>query len=192
MGVSFLPLIFAAEAAMPPRIVFDTTETIEIRADAPHVWRALTDMGVIEPRPALPYRLGLGYPVRGEIVGEGVGAIRRGVFSTGVALERVTEWKPNRKLAFTVQSSPPAVVELSPYRHVYAPHVKGYFNTSYTSFEIVPTAGGSRIIERTSHELRLDPILYWMPFARWIIHENNMRVLNHVRRRAEIFAQSST
>jgi hypothetical protein len=32
--------------------------------------------------------------------------------------------------------------------------------------------------------LRLDPVLYWMPFARWIIHENNMRVLTHIRDQA--------
>jgi hypothetical protein len=29
------------------------------------------------------------------------------------------------------------------------------------------------------------PVLYWLPFARWIVHENNTRVLNHIKRQAE-------
>jgi hypothetical protein len=76
--------------------------------------------------------------------------------------------------------------ELSPYRHVNAPHVKGYFRTTFTSFEIVPLGQSRcRLIEHTGHELKLDPILYWMPLARWIIHENNYRVLSHIREQSE-------
>jgi hypothetical protein len=76
--------------------------------------------------------------------------------------------------------------ELSPYAHVHAPHVAGYFRTTSTSFELLPLAGGgTRIIERTEHELKLDPVLYWLPMARWAIHENNMRVLTHSRSQAE-------
>src|SRR5262249_11910137 len=144
-------------------------------------------MDATDESPALPFRLGVAYPRGGEIIGEGVGALRRGEFSTGIAFERVTEWVPERKLAFTVISDVPAMRELSPYRHVHAPHVVGYFRTTYTSFEIVPRADGrSDIVERTSHELRLEPIFYWLPMARWIVHENNARVLAHIRRQAEL------
>jgi len=31
----------------------------------------------------------------------------------------------------------------------------------------------------------LDPVLYWLPLARWMVHENNARVLAHIRRHAE-------
>jgi hypothetical protein len=135
---------------------------------------------------ALPFRLGVAYPLGGEIIGEGVGAIRRGAFSTGTALERVTEWIPDRKLAFTVLNDVPSMQELSPYEHVHAPHVIGYFRTRTTSFEILPRGSGrSEIVEQTSHELRLDPVFYWLPLARWIVHENNARVLAHIRREAE-------
>ncbi len=186
MSVAFLPLVFASEYVLPASTSFSTSESIDIDA-APHeVWRAIVRMDPIAEPPALPFRLGVAYPLHGEIVGEGVGAIRKGTFSTGVALERVTEWRFDRKLAFVVFSDPPAMHEMSPYAHVNAPHVKGYFRTTYTSFEIVPLAnGGSRVLETTRHELRLDPILYWMQFARWIIHENNMRVLTHMRDQAE-------
>ena len=136
--------------------------------------------------PALPFRLGVAYPLSGEIIGEGVGATRRGEFSTGVALEQVTEWVPNRKLTFVVLVDVPSMRELSPWRHVHAPHVTGYFNSMRTSFELVPRAdGGTEIIERTSHELKLEPALYWLPLARWIVQLNNARVLSHIRQQAE-------
>jgi hypothetical protein len=138
----------------------------------------------------LPFRLGVAYPIAGHVIGEGVGALRRGEFSTGIADERVTEWVPLRKLSFAVASDVPAMHELSPYRHVHAPHAVGYFRTIDTSFELVQGPDGStQINERTSHELRLDPILYWLPLARWVIHQNNSRVLAHIRRQAERAAE---
>jgi hypothetical protein len=76
--------------------------------------------------------------------------------------------------------------ELSPYQNVHAPHVVGYFTTVSTSFELLPQADGrTEIIEESSHRLRLDPIFYWLPFARLIIHENNARVLTHIRAQSE-------
>jgi hypothetical protein len=80
----------------------------------------------------------------------------------------------------------PGMRELSPYEHVHAPHVIGYFRTTYTSFELVPRSdGGTDIVEHTSHELRLDPVPYWLPMARWIVRQNNARVLEHIRAHAE-------
>ena len=46
-------------------------------------------------------------------------------------------------------------------------------------------AGRTEIVERTSHQLKLDPVFYWLPLARWIVHENNARVLGHIKRQAE-------
>jgi hypothetical protein len=120
------------------------------------------------------------------VFGEGVGALRYGDFSTGTAVERVTEWQENRKLTFTVLKDIPGLRELSPYRHVHAPHVHGYFTTRETSFELVPRADGvTEIVERTSHQLKLDPALYWLPFARYMVDTNNARVLRHIKQQAE-------
>jgi len=186
MSIALLPMAFATEHALPVQTVFDTQETIDIHAPPQAVWQSLIHMDSIDIPPALPFRLGVAYPLRGEIVGEGVGAIRRGVFSTGIAIERVTIWEPQRKLAFVVLSNPPAMHELSPYRHVNAPHVHGYFETISTSFEIVTLAGGNvHVIEHTAHEMKLDPVLYWLPFARLIVHENNTRVLGYIKEHAE-------
>jgi uncharacterized membrane protein YhaH (DUF805 family) len=181
-----LPLVLAVESVLPPAASFDSYQTIEVGAPPEAVWASLVRMRPIDEPPALPFRLGIAYPLGGEIVGEGVGAIRHGEFSTGTALERVTEWVPNRKLAFVVVNDVPAMRELSPYDHVHAPHVVGYFRTTQTSFELAPRPDGrTEIIERTSHELKLDPVPYWLPMARWVVHANNARVLRHIRQQAE-------
>lgn len=184
--VASLPLVFAAEAALNGVTSFATEQTVEVSASPAAVWRAIVHMDTIDEGLALPFRLGVAYPIRGDIVGEGVGALRLGEFSTGTAVERVTEWVPQRKLAFVVENDVPAMRELSPYEHVHAPHVVGYFRSAYTSFELVPRGENrTEIIERTAHELRLEPVLYWLPLARWVIAQNNARVLAHIRHQAE-------
>jgi uncharacterized membrane protein YhaH (DUF805 family) len=185
-AIALVPLILVSEWLMPTTTRFDTQQSIEINAPPTVVWQSIIRMDMRDEPVALPYRLGLAYPLGGEVVGEGVGALRRGEFSTGTALERVTEWIPDRKLAFVVEKDVPALRELSPYEHVHAPHVRGYFLTNLTSFELVPLPGNrTHLVERTSHELRLEPILYWMPLARLVVDLNNDRVLRHIKHRAE-------
>jgi hypothetical protein len=184
-AVALLPLVFALESAFPPTASFDTSENIVVEAPPELVWRAIVQMAPIAAPPALPFRLGVAYPLGGEIIGEGVGAVRRGEFSTGTAIEQVTEWIAQRKLTFVVLNDVLSMRELSPYQHVHAPHVVGYFRTTSTSFELLPQPGGqTQIVERTSHELKLDPVFYWLPLARWMVHENNARVLAHIRGQA--------
>jgi hypothetical protein len=185
-GFALLPLLFAVENILGATTSFDTHQTIAVRAPPDVVWRSIVHMETIDEPLALPFRLGVAYPLRGEIIGEGVGALRRGEFSTGTAFERVTEWIPGRKLAFVVLNDVPSMHELSPYGHVHTPHLVGYFRTTTTSFELSARPDGhTELIERTSHQLRLDPVLYWLPLARWVVHENNARVLAHIRRQAE-------
>jgi hypothetical protein len=185
-SLALLPLVFGVEDVVSATTTFDTSETVVVDAPPQAVWNAIVHMDPLDPPTALPFRLGVAYPLGGQIAGEGVGAIRYGAFSTGMALERVTQWVPNRRIAFTVLKDVPGMHELSPYSHVHAPHVVGYFATRTMSFELKPQPDGrTEIIERTSHALKLDPVFYWLPFARWIVHENNMRVLEHIRRQSE-------
>jgi uncharacterized membrane protein YhaH (DUF805 family) len=181
-----LPLVLAGEVLLMPAISFQTHNTVEIDAPAARVWESIVAMNPIDEPPPMLFRLGMAYPLGGRITGEGVGATRLGAFSTGTTLERVTEWQPGRKITFTVLNDVPAMRELSPYEHVYAPHALGYFTTMDMSFELLPLGDGrTRLIERTSHTLRLEPVLYWLPLARIMLDQNNARVLEHIRRQAE-------
>lgn len=186
MSVAVLPILFALEAAMPPAAPIVVDQSIEIAAPREKVWSALTSSEPIRSSPGLVEQAGLAYPIGSRLIGEGVGARRIGLFSTGTARERVTEWNPGRKLAFAVLDQPPAMEEMSPYRRVHAPHVSGYFETEWTSFEIEELpGGGTRLTARAAHVLRIDPVLYWAPIARWAIHQNVSRVLRDIRGKAE-------
>ena len=191
MSVAILPALFATERAAPATVMFQQEETVIVSADADATWRAVIHMSPIAERPALPFRLGLAYPLKGEVIGEGVGAIRKGYFSTGIATERVTDWAPGRRLGFDITHDAPSLKELSPYSHVNAPHVEGYFRTSHAAFTLTPLADGrTRMTLKTWHALDLQPAAYWLPFARWAIHANKLRVLTQIERQAEAEAFS--
>lgn len=185
-SVALLPLIFLLDAAMPPELPIATREAITINAPPKTVWASLIADRPVREKPGLVGLAGLAYPVAGRIVGEGVGAHRHGRFSTGTADERVTVWQPGRALAFRVVRQPPAMEEMSPYRKLQTPHLVGYFDTSETRFDLQPLPGGrTRLSVRAGHVLRIDPVLYWGPVARWATGQNVERVLSDVRRDAE-------
>jgi hypothetical protein len=186
LGVTILPVVFFAEAAMPPSVTITTHESIDIAASPSIIWRALISDAPIAGKPQLVAYAGFAFPVRGRLLGEGVGAVRLGEFSTGTARERVTVWQPGKRLAFVVLHQPAMMEEMSPYRRVHAPHLNGYFETDTTSFELrsLPT-GKTRLVAQATHRLRIDPALYWEPLARWAIKLNVTRVLESIKDAAE-------
>ena len=184
--VALLPLMFAADAIPPPDALMLTNESIVIRAPASRVWQAVTSDDRIREPSTLVGRLGLAYPKRGRLDGSRVGAARSGYFSTGVAREKVTEWQKDRTLGFVVLKQPPTMTEMSPYRHVNAPHLNGYFETGETRFEIESLSDQkSRLTILAAHRLRIDPIIYWEPIARWAASSNTRRVLRDLKSKAE-------
>jgi uncharacterized membrane protein YhaH (DUF805 family) len=186
LSVAIIPLLFASEQALPRTSAFTDAVSIEVAATPDAVWQAVLNMDTITEAPSMLFRLGIAYPVRGEVIGEGVGARRRGYFSTGVAEEEITEWAPGEALAFVILSEPPSLRELSPYQHVHAPHVNGYFRSAQARIDIAEIAWGrTRVTLTTAHELDLQPAVYWLPLARWIVRENKGRVLRQIQRQAE-------
>jgi len=186
MSIAILPVLFVLEASMPPATAITTSAHIDIAASPEDVWQAITSDEPIGLPPGLPGSAGLAFPVGGRLLGEGVGATRLGMFSTGIAKERVTIWEPGHVLAFTVLSQPPAMEEMSPYRKVHAPHLSGYVVTGDTRYILSPLRdGGTRLTLQATTILRLDPILYWEPIARWAFDANVRRVLSSAKLQAE-------
>ncbi len=185
-SVALLPLIFLLDAAMPPELPIATRAAITIDAPPEAVWASLTADRPVREKPGLVGLAGLAYPVAARIAGEGAGAHRHGVFSTGTADERITVWQPGRALAFRVVRQPPAMEEMSPYRKLQTPHLVGTFDTGETRFDLQPLPGArTRLTVRAGHVLRIDPVLYWGPIARWAIGQNVGRVLRDIRHDAE-------
>jgi hypothetical protein len=185
MSIALLPLIFAVESAIPPSMTMETQQSIEISADRNSVWKALTSDAPVDKPAGLVGFAGLAYPIESHLVGSGRGAERLGVFSTGLSRERVTRWEPGVSLGFRVEKQPPAMEEMSPYRKVHAPHLEGYFDTTQTSFTLRTLPNGSTLLTaRATHILRIDPVLYWEPIARWAIKQNVNRVLADIKAKA--------
>ena len=86
------------------------------------------------------------------------------------------------RLGFSVSAQPPPMRELSPYRHVLAPHLDGYLQVRSGEFLLVPLPGGrTRLEGRTRYELRVFPAAYWSLWSDALIHAIHARVLEHVK-----------
>lgn len=189
---ALLVTLLVLEQLSPTQGTFTSTHSIRIDAPPAAVWRAVTRMEPMRKTPTLPFLLGVAYPTGGELLGRHAGALRHGHFSTGTAVERVTSYEPQRELAFEVLSEPPSMVELSFYDTVHAPHVQGYFRTLRGTFRLTELpAATTRLWEQTEHALDLEPLAYWLPMARWMVEQNNARVLRHISRQAEAAAGHS-
>jgi uncharacterized membrane protein YhaH (DUF805 family) len=169
-------------AAAPERVVLST---LEIEAPPERVWRHVVAFDEIREEPGWYFKLGLAYPVRARIVGEGPGAVRFCEFTTGAFREPITAWEAPTRLAFDVADQPPPLNELSPYARVLAPHQQNYFRTTRGEFRLVPLPGGrTRLEGRTWYSLRIYPTAYWTVLADRIIHDIHQRVLRHIEARA--------
>jgi hypothetical protein len=159
---------------------------IEIASSRETVWRHVVSFEEIRTPPAWYFRIGLAYPLRARIDGTGVGAVRLCEFTTGAFTEPITAWDAPHRLAFDVTSQPAPLQEWSPYRKVYAPHLKGFFQTTRGEFRLATLSnGGTRLEGRTWYTLRMQPQVYWTLFADAIVHRIHQRVLEHIKLEAE-------
>lgn len=174
-----LPLSSALESP-DTASVREVVTALEIDASPEVVWRNVIAFPPLAEPTEVLFRLGVSYPVRAEIHGEGVGAIRECVFSTGAFVEPITAWEPARRLAFDVVTAPPPLRELTPYR-VDPPHLDGYLVPVRGEFRLVPLPGGrTRLEGSTWYEQRLRPEGYWVLFSDGIISRIHGRVLAHI------------
>jgi uncharacterized membrane protein YhaH (DUF805 family) len=184
--VAAVPLLAAGESRLAVAPVHDVTTTIEIDAPPEAVWPHVIGFSDLPEPPRWEYRLGVAYPVRARIDGQGVGAVRRCEFSTGPFVEPITVWDPPRRLAFDVVQQPPSMTEWSPYHDVHAPHLEGYMTSKGGEFRLVELPGRRTRLEGTTHyTLAIYPDLYWRGWAELLLHGIHTRVLQHVKRLSE-------
>ena len=143
-------------------------------------------MAELPPPPEWFFRLGIAYPQRARIDGEGVGAVRRCEFSTGPFVEPITVWDEPRRLEFAVTENPPPMHEWSPYRDLTPRHLHGYLVSRQGRFLLTPLAGGRTRLEGTTwYTNRMWPAPYWNLWSDHIIHRIHQRVLIHIQKLAE-------
>jgi uncharacterized membrane protein YhaH (DUF805 family) len=186
LAIVVLPLSSALEADRPPTVLREVRSSVEVDAPADVVWRDVVAFPPLPEPTDVVFRTGIAYPKSAEISGQGVGAVRRCVFSTGAFVEPITRWEPERRLSFDVASQPRPLHEWSPFADVAPPHLDGYFRSRRGEFRLTPLPGGrTRLEGSTWYEMRLYPEAYWVLFGDALIARIHGRVLRHVKQVAE-------
>jgi uncharacterized membrane protein YhaH (DUF805 family) len=182
-----VPASFGIEhvaALRAPEFVVRTA--IEINAPPEKVWNQVVAFAEIPPPKELLFRAGIAYPIRAEISGRGVGAVRHCVFSTGPFVEPIEVWDEPRLLQFGVTANPAPLNELSPYGNIQPPHLHGYFVSEKGQFLLTALPGGRTRLEGTTwYHDTIWPAAYWRLWSDYIIHRIHLRVLEHIRDVAE-------
>jgi uncharacterized membrane protein YhaH (DUF805 family) len=186
LAVVVLPISASLDAGRPATELREVRSAIEIDAPPEAVWRKVIAFPPLPEPSELVFRAGVAYPQRAEIVGEGVGAVRRCVFSTGAFVEPITRWEPGHRLSFDVTEQPKPLQEWSPYAGIAPPHLDGYFRSRRGEFRLVALAGNrTRLEGSTWYEMRLQPAAYWVLYGDAIIKRIHRRVLRHIKSTAE-------
>jgi hypothetical protein len=185
-AIAALPAWMLIDGQRPPTLLREVVSSVVIDAPPAVVWKNVVQFPPLAPPSELTFRAGIAYPQRAWIDGEGVGAVRYCVFSTGAFVEPITHWEPGRRLSFDVTSQPAPLEEWSPYASVAAPHLDGYFLSRRGEFRLVELADGRiRLEGSTWYEMRMFPEAYWSLFGDAIISRIHARVLSHIRDQAE-------
>jgi hypothetical protein len=193
LGVVLLPASAVINARQPASPLREVRSAVVINASPDIVWRNVVQFPPLSEPSDLVFRAGIAYPKRAEIIGEGVGAVRYCVFSTGAFVEPITRWEPGRRLSFDVRSQPRPMQEWSPYADIAPPHLDGYFRSRRGEFRLVALADGrTRLEGSTWYEMRLEPEAYWILFGDALISRIHHRVLTHVKAVTELAISDSS
>jgi hypothetical protein len=181
-----LPSLAGMEHARPTDLkVLKVTSTIVIDAPPPSVWKNVVSFSELPAPTEAIFKTGLAYPLRAEISGNGVGAERHCVFSTGAFVEPITVWQEPALLRFNVAQEPPPMLELSPFK-IHPRHLDHYFAAHQGEFRLTALPGGRTRLEGTTwYRLRFAPEGYWELWSDEIVHRIHMRVLNHIKTLSE-------
>jgi uncharacterized membrane protein YhaH (DUF805 family) len=175
-----LILLEHAVGETPP--LYEVKTSVVIKSDPETVWNHVVTFSQLPPPTEAMFKTGIAYPIRAEMHGQGVGAERHCIFSTGPFVEPITVWDEPRLLAFDVTSQPRAMEEWSIYKNLSPPHLENYFVARRGQFELKPLPDGTTLLEGTTwYQNRYWPAPYWHLWSDQIIDGIHNRVLVHIR-----------
>ena len=123
--------------------------TIHINATAESVWQHITEVDIASFRhPTYFALLDIPKPLRAEVVEPGVGGARTAFFSNGLRFtQKITEWQPPERYAFTFRADPG-------FRVAYFLDLSdGPFRMKCGAYRIAPGQGGARLSLSSQYEL---------------------------------------
>ena len=182
-----LPALILAEYALAgPPALYEMKTSVVINSDPQTVWTHVVTFSQLPPPTEAMFKTGIAYPIRAEMHGQGAGAERHCVFSTGAFVEPITVWDEPRLLKFDVTDQPPAMEELSIYNNVRPPHLEDYFVARRGQFELKALPDGTTLLEGTTwYQNYYWPAPYWHLWSDYIVNGIHTRVLLHIKSLAE-------
>jgi len=178
----------------PPVDLRRVTSEIVIEAPADVVWSQIESVPEIRPEeqpPALYLAIGFPRPLSAVIDRPGVGGVREARFEGGVLfLEKVTDWQPGRRLAFTIDAQEHLIPPTTLDEHV---TIGGpYFDVLTGTYQIEPLGEG-RVRLHLASELRISTNFnfyagWWADLIMASIQEN---ILEIVKARSERLAAAA-
>lgn len=192
VGVLAAPLMLCGERlADAPSPLLEVRSSLDVAAPPERVWRHVVAFTELPPPTEWLFRLGIAYPQRAEMFGEGAGAVRNCVFSTGPFVEPIEVWDAPRLLRFGVTKNPPPMEEWTIYKDVHPPHLEGFLASERGQFQLIALpSGGTRLEGTTWYRHNMWPVSYWQTWSDHIIHRIHLRVLQHIKTRAEAPTES--
>jgi uncharacterized protein YndB with AHSA1/START domain len=180
LRVTVLPLLALLVAGEPfVRSDLDSVVVDEVLIHAPpeRVWPYVTSFPAIpEPPRFWLFKLGLPYPMETTSAGDFIGADRRCIFSGGAVFkEIVSEIEPARKLTFDIIESPAD------------PELIGHLTPLRGQFILRDNRDGTTTLIGSSwYRLHVRPLRYFEWWAEHACRAVHLRVMEDVRRRAEM------
>jgi hypothetical protein len=191
--ILFIPGVMGTERARQveaPTLIVRTA--IEIEAPPERVWNDVVAFAEIPDPTETIFRIGIAYPKRASIAGQGPGAVRRCEFSTGAFVEPIEVWDAPRRLKFSVTVNPAPLEEWTPYGSVHPSHLDGFLVSRGGQFLLTALPGGKTRLEGTTwYQHHMWPAEYWQLWSDAIIHRIHLRVLKQIKRLAEANARSA-
>jgi hypothetical protein len=182
-ALSFFPLTLIAESLNPLPVPDALPVETSIVIDAPveRVWSNVVAFPQLPPADEWIFKVGIAAPVGAVIDGNGPGAVRRCIFTTGSFVEPIEIGDPPHELTFSVTSSPEPMQEWTIWGGPKPPHIEGYLESVRGQFQLTPLSGGqTRLIGRTWYRTNMVPERYWRLWSDPIIHAIHLKVLRHV------------
>jgi uncharacterized protein YndB with AHSA1/START domain len=188
--VALLPFLAAPVERLRSQAdeILEVRNVIDIAAPPERVWQEIRSVPRIaeeEHSDSWLHRMGFPRPVEAVLQGEGVGSVRIAQFERGlVFVERVTEWKPSERLAFTIRADTANIPAKTLDEHV---KVGGpYFDVLDGVYEIEAGMVGTVRLHLASRQ-RLGTRFNWYA-SLWsgrVMSELQTYILRIVKRRAE-------
>jgi uncharacterized membrane protein YhaH (DUF805 family) len=166
--------------------LLSVTSSVVIDAPPEKVWPHVVSFSPIPEARDWVLHTGIAYPERARIDGQGVGAVRHCIFTTGEFVEPIQVWEPNHLLKFSVAAQPEPMEEMSPYPRLKTPHLNGYFQSQQGELLLTRLPGNKTLLSGTTwYTDKIWPSAYWQIWSDTIIHHIHLRVLNHIKALSE-------